>query len=497
MVIKKFIAKTEEEATLAAKKELGADVIVINVRPVKKGGVFSIFRAPLTEVTVAFEEDGQTQKIVKPNKKTDVNAEAKLSAAYHEEKVKEDIIAQAKTSTMPSMSGLARAAENGKIPPLRVSAQPPAGGMHASKESAETNISAAGQELLKASIQKDDNVMPKAAAPVKEAAGDDSKTKVIEEKLDNLHNLLEQRIVQMPLTTGDAKKPADIENREKKKTEEPQNEEADADAETLSFIKLLYNTLLEHDVDEVYANDLTDEITKVAKAGASLDQALVSVYQKMVLKFGQSEVIQASADGGPKALIFIGPTGVGKTTTIAKLASKLHIQDKKKVALLTVDTYRIAAVEQLRTYATIMETPFRTIYSAEEMKQAIEDFKDYEYIMIDTAGHSLKNEEQKQNIQNFIQVVSEDMESENYLVLSATTKYRDLIEITDTYSALCKYKLVFTKLDETLATGNLYNIHMHTGAPMSYITNGQDVPDDIELFNAQKIVKVLLGGHNK
>ena len=284
---------------------------------------------------------------------------------------------------------------------------------------------------------------------------------------------------------------------EKLSGKKPKIEEDDTTIpkEILSFIKLLYNTLLENEVDEIYANELTDEIEKVAKKNISLDNALVAVYQKMVLKFGRSEIIQPAQDGA-KALVFIGPTGVGKTTTIAKLASKLRIEEKKKVALITVDTYRIAAAEQLRTYAAIMETPFRVVYSVEEMEQAVNDFRDYDYIMVDTAGHSVRNEEQKTNIMNFIKALSQKLESDNYLVLSATTKYRDLIEITDEYSALVKYKLLFTKMDETLANGNLYNIRMKTGAAMSYITNGQDVPDDIEVFDAQKIVKVLLAGRH-
>ncbi|MBQ6735837.1 MAG: 50S ribosome-binding GTPase, partial [Lachnospiraceae bacterium] len=271
-------------------------------------------------------------------------------------------------------------------------------------------------------------------------------------------------------------------------TPAPEQEEA------LSFIRLLYNTLLENEVDERYANELTDELEKGSKPNTSLDYALANVYQKMVLKFGMPQTIPPIEDNAPRAEIFIGPTGVGKTTTIAKLASKLHLQEKKKVALLTIDTYRIAAAEQLRTYASIMETPFRVIYSVEEMKQAIDDFRDYDYLMVDTAGHSLHNEEQKENIAQFIRAIAEEMDCDNYLVLSATTKYRDLTEIADTYATMVDYRLIFTKMDETHATGNLYNIRMHTGAPMSYITNGQDVPDDIEVFNAQKIVKGLLGG---
>jgi flagellar biosynthesis protein FlhF len=263
----------------------------------------------------------------------------------------------------------------------------------------------------------------------------------------------------------------------------------------MSFIKLLYNTLIENEVDEIYVNQLTDEVEKISKPGMPFDFALANVYQKMVLKFGKSEPIEPIEHGqGPRAEIFIGPTGVGKTTTIAKLASELSVTQKKKVALVTVDTYRIAAAEQLRTYASILEIPFRVIYSVEEMKQIAEDFKDYDYIMVDTAGHSQHNDELKNDIEAYIRTLEDIMDCENYLVLSATTKYRDLIEIADSYSELVAYKLIFTKMDETGAKGNVYNMRMHTGAPVAYITNGQNVPDDIAVFDAQRIVKNLLGG---
>ena len=311
----------------------------------------------------------------------------------------------------------------------------------------------------------------------------------IEEKLDNLSSLLEKNILKNEKDEAVEEKAAPSENTK----EQESSFGSDISEETLSFIKLLYNTLIENEVDEIYVNQLTDEVEKVSKPGLPFDFALANVYQKMVLKFGKSEPIDDSNEG-PRAEIFIGPTGVGKTTTIAKLASELSVTRKKKVALLTVDTYRIAAAEQLRTYASILEIPFRVIYSVEEMKQAAEDFKDYDYIMVDTAGHSLKNEELKKDVENFIRALEEVMECENYLVLSATTKYRDLIEIADAYSEMVAYKLIFTKMDETGAKGNLYNIRMHTGAPISYITNGQNVPDDIAVFDAQKIVKNLLGG---
>lgn len=213
----------------------------------------------------------------------------------------------------------------------------------------------------------------------------------------------------------------------------------------------------------------------------------------MVLKFGQLSSI-TPAEEGPKVVFFVGPTGVGKTTTIAKIASKFTVDSKKKVALFTTDTYRIAAVEQLRTYANILEVPFFVIYSPEELQSELKNFSKYDYVFVDTAGHSVQNEAAKADMAEFIHSVKEIAESEVFLVLSATTKYKDLLNIADTYTQITEYKLIFTKLDETTTLGNLLNVRLHSGAPMSYVTCGQNVPDDISYFNVQSTVKQLLGG---
>ncbi len=422
MIIKKYVGRTESEATEEARKELGPNIVVMTVRPAKKTGFFSIFQPQKIEVTVGLEEETErAPRSFSPEKERTITP--KVSADDYSQK--------------------------------------------------DTIIASGGR------------VSPK-ITPVSEVKDDNS---AIEEKLDNLSNLLEKNFLKPEKSIADDKKEFD----EPVATVSRPSKNNEVSEETMSFIKLLYNTLIENEVDEIYVNQLTDEVEKISKPGLPFDYALANVYQKMVLKFGKSEPIEPVTDG-PRAEIFIGPTGVGKTTTIAKLASELSVTQKKKVALLTVDTYRIAAAEQLRTYASILEIPFRVIYTVDEMKQAAEDFKDYDYIMVDTAGHSLHNEELKQGVESFIRVLEDIMDCENFLVLSATTKYRDLIEIADAYSEMVAYKLIFTKMDETGAKGNLYNIRIHTGSPIAYITNGQNVPDDIAVFDAQRIVKNLLGG---
>ncbi len=343
-------------------------------------------------------------------------------------------------------------------------------------------VSAINSVLASSEKKEEETTAAPAPAPapaaVQEPAGRGNNS-AIEEKLDSLQYLLEQQL-QKPEEPRDDRE----EDGEKK-------EETEIDR----FMKLLHNTMLDNEVDERYAEEIIGEIAQLNKPNMPFDYALANIYQKMILKFGKPSCI-TPAEKGIKMVFFLGPTGVGKTTTIAKIASIFRVDQKKKVALLTADTYRIAAAEQLRTYANILEVPFRIIYTVEEIEKAMEDFRDYDYILVDTAGHSHQNSAQKESMNKFIHSVDGKAEKEVYLVLSATTKYRDLISIADAYKEMTDFKLIFTKLDETTTLGNLLNLRLYTDAELSYVTYGQNVPDDIEEFNPQRTVKKLLGGKN-
>jgi len=297
----------------------------------------------------------------------------------------------------------------------------------------------------------------------------------IERKLENLSNILEKKL------SAEENKGNDI------------PETTIQNMESFKFMKMLYRTLLDNEVHEKYVNQILDEAEKMANTNSSVDIILSNVYQKMILKFG--EPCSISTEGKkPKVVFFIGPTGVGKTTTIAKIASKYKVEEEKKVAFVTADTYRIAATEQLHIYANILDAPMSIVYSAEELNQSIEKFADHDLIFVDTAGFSHRNDTQRADTKNLIDGLDEQYNFEVFLVLSATTKYKDLLEIVDSYQEIAKYKLIFTKLDETTSYGNLLNIRLYSGAELSYMTTGQNVPDDIEEFNSQRIVKQLLGG---
>lgn len=306
----------------------------------------------------------------------------------------------------------------------------------------------------------------------------------IEKKLDSLQTLLVSRFQQSEMERGESESSDESSSSDK---EEPAEEVTEQDR----FIRLLYNTMLDSEVDEKYANQIVDDIDKTRKPNLPFDYILANVYQKMILMFSRAEGI-TPAEKGPKIVMFMGPTGVGKTTTIAKIASSFVMEQKKKVVLLTADTYRIAAAEQLRTYANILEIPFRVIYSEEDARIAVRDFRESDYIFVDTMGHSHQNEEQLDNMKKLLKEMKEAGECQSFLVLSAATKYRDLVKIAASYKTVTDYQLIFTKLDETATLGNLMNIKLFTETPIAYVTYGQNVPSDIEVFNPQKTVKQLL-----
>lgn len=327
-----------------------------------------------------------------------------------------------------------------------------------------------------------------ASRPVEKTLSDEAR--MIEQKLENLQNLLESQMkaAEKQVASEEEEKVADKEG-------SPDLTDADfADSELTRYTKLIYNTMIDNEVDEKYANQLINEMEKVYKQNLPIDNVLAGIYQRMILKFGKPAPISPAAEG-PKVVLFMGPTGVGKTTTIAKLASRYIVEEKRKVALLTADTYRIAAAEQLNTYATILQAPFRIIYTKDELADAVKYYHDFDYIFVDTAGHSHQNAEQIQAMKDLIATVENVAEKQTYLVLSATTKYSDLRKIADKYSAITGYHLIFTKVDETFCVGSMYNLKMHTGASIAYVTSGQNVPDDIETFNPQSTVKQLLGGN--
>lgn len=317
------------------------------------------------------------------------------------------------------------------------------------------------------------------------------KVDAIEEKLDTLHDMLKNQLASekvLEKEVVDTTNEVSVEKPEVVEKKENKNEK---------YLSLILKVLLDNGVAEENAKTIVDEVGTSLKKEATIDNILSAVYQKIVLKFGEPGDIVIEK-GKPTVAFFAGPTGVGKTTTIAKIASTFKINDEYNVALITADTYRIAAVEQLNTYASILGVPIKVVYTSQEMKEAISEFWDYDLILVDTAGRSHKNTEQCSELLELYKAIEESDVEVNlipFLVLSATTKYNDIENIISTHKALGGIRLIFTKLDETGSVGDILNTVMYTKLPVAYTTFGQNVPEDIRKLNAQNIAKQLLGGN--
>lgn len=195
-----------------------------------------------------------------------------------------------------------------------------------------------------------------------------------------------------------------------------------------------------------------------------------------------------------RVIVFMGPTGVGKTTTLAKLAAKYAINDKLDMGFITADTYRIGAVEQLKVYAEILDVPVKVIYSASEVTSCLEEYKDKDLILIDTAGRNHNNSEQLEEVNEIIAMIHNP---DVYLVLSNTSSFKNMVDIIDAYDFAKEYKIIMTKVDEGINYSNILNAKTYSKKNLSYITNGQSVPDDIEIINSSKIANKIVGGINE
>lgn len=248
----------------------------------------------------------------------------------------------------------------------------------------------------------------------------------------------------------------------------------------------LYQHLLSHEVQEEVAQKLSQSCHELisGEPPLSLQEAMNVCIEELISTSGGLNIAKR-----PAVVAFVGPTGVGKTTTIAKLAAHYHLKENQKISLITVDTYRIAAIEQLKTYATYIGVPLEVALTPQEMHQSVRKYKNCDLILIDTPGRSQKD---SLKIQELAMLLSAAQPTEVHLLLNVTTEHRILWDIVRGFKALFPNRLLFTKLDESISFGHILNMSVAFGKPISYLTTGQDVPDDIQLATIERITECLL-----
>lgn len=284
----------------------------------------------------------------------------------------------------------------------------------------------------------------------------------------------------------------EIENLKKVVTNLNEKWETEGFVENLSDeLAVIYHHLNEQGVKEDLSKKIVEQLEEETEDESGFFQNIV--WERLKDFVGKCQPIKF--DSKRKVILLTGSTGVGKTTTIAKLAAKFKLEENKKVGLLTADTYRIAAVQQLKTYSDIINVPLKVVYNAEEFNHELQNnFNGYDIVLVDTAGSSWNDKLQLGRLKKF---AKHRLVNEVHLLISLNTKSENIEMILDHFSILNPDKLILSKMDETNTFGDIINIQSQRALPYSYITFGQDVPDDIKEANDEIIIEYLLGDYNE
>ncbi|HLR41063.1 MAG TPA: flagellar biosynthesis protein FlhF [Virgibacillus sp.] len=254
-----------------------------------------------------------------------------------------------------------------------------------------------------------------------------------------------------------------------------------------------YQHLIDQEVDVQLAQEIMDTVLKQHEENGEMNAS------QTAMRDIQSEIENRLNDISFQGITyeeqiihFVGPTGVGKTTTIAKIAANCMLNDHKKVAFITTDTYRIAAIDQLKTYARILNIPIEVAYTTKDYQMALKKFASYDVILVDTAGRNFRDDKYIHELKNMIDF---NVNTESYLVLSLTAKSQDITDVQLQFQQLDIKKVIFTKADETKQYGSMLNIVLKSHLGIAYLTNGQDVPEDLIRPTPEKIGEYIVSGY--
>ena len=510
MQIKSFKAPTLKEAMANVKSELGVDAVILHTNKIKKGGILGFHAKEIVEVIAAIEDE-PVVKEHKPAMDTGAASEAVLQAAAAARANRNSAPEPQPTGNFTPRNMVSQYQTAGTIEAIshamaQNTPSPTFGEVLASvnrvQEQSESGESASGtlpqQPVANeqvASVQPAVDVNSGVEQPVVKEEPAES-VSVAEEKLVSVESDAEQLSSE-------------------KETETASEDATDLDVKEQEILDL-QNQLEEMKSMLVEMSRNKDEAGGIPNLQRAMEAQGISqhVLEDMISKLNGTEILAPQnsikalkalekyvrkairiANGitlysdKPKIVALIGPTGVGKTTTLAKIAAKFVLEEGAKVALITADTYRISAVEQLKTYSDILGLPLEIVYNPQALQEAIEKHRDKQLILLDTAGRSQYNAYQMKELSELLNI---DADIEKHLVMSATTKTSDGLELLDNFS-LCKPdRVIFTKVDETKTHGIILNILHRRKAALSYLTNGQSVPDDIEPASIEKLAELLL-----
>lgn len=431
MRVKRYVVDSIPDALEKIRIDLGKDAIILNSKPIRTGGLFGLFTKQRIEVVAAVDDKG---------------AERAASAS---------------PASQPDPSALPQTGSYAAKQAYQKAATVTAGQATAESEppGIDTRLThEATADSARQAASRPDHSQAK-RAPSMAAAAD---SKQLADEVRDMRQVFDKLLVnglssQLP--------PA---------------------------IQAVQAHLVRQEVAEEVTADIIRQVLLHGEPSAQWteEEAKRAAARIIAERVEQASPMPSRIESGVRYAFFFGPTGVGKTTTIAKLAADSMLKDKRRIGFITADTYRIAAVEQLKTYANILNVPLEVIFSPKEIVQAKERLSGCDLIFVDTAGRNFRNDEYVQGIRELLR---HDADCLNFLVLSLTAKYSDIKAIIRNFDDVPVSRVIFTKADETEAYGAMLNVAYETGLPFSYITTGQNVPDDIVAATPALVANMIMG----
>lgn len=474
---KTYRGETMKQARLKVKRDLGTDAKILETRKVREGGFFGFFTDTKVEVDACLPPDrnrtstgrrtasnGRSGSAAARRTRSEVATKTKngsrnggSSNGNFERSVNEPV--EPKVSPREQATQLIKEHENGNTVSEQTYTRPKPNG-NSGEEPSRRNGSG----------ETDENENDNDNGGVSE-----EKIRQVLENTDRLSEKLDQL--------------ADSVEGSEQQVEENPGENYPGE------LSSLFSELLDAGVERKYARDLVGRAQRTLEADKLDRRDAVEGELQSLIEDDLDVADPLRTDRDETLLIpFVGPTGVGKTTTMAKLAAHFSVEESQSVSFITFDTYRLAAVEQLRCYADILQVPIEAVMSEEEFKETVEEFEaESDIIFIDTAGRSQFDHEKISELEGML---DDTREIVTHLVVDATSRTEDLDSIFEGFEPIDYDRLVITKLDETRRHGTIYNVSRRSDQPIAYFTDGQDVPDDLRMMEPDELSDLLLSDQN-
>lgn len=467
MQVKKYEAPTLQEALDNIKRELGPDAIILQTKTYKSG--FGLMSKGSVEVTVAISDKSlHKKKWVDSRLPEQTRDQIQKLPADRQAKIYEEYL-ERQAERQPAVRSTPKA--QNATTAYRASSQPAAAAPTVSRP-----VASGGGEMM--TYGQAASLTERRYVDIEDEPPQNLQINRLEDELRLLKRMLEE-----------------VKNTQQSDLSRAGTQALPAKGMNLSTLALqeMFEMLIVSGIDKRQAYKLVKTAGfELGERAEKIEEVMDQVAHEMIESIQVEPLfdrLSPAQDGKPRVLVAVGPTGVGKTTTLAKIASEALLKRKMKVALINLDTYKVGAFDQLVTYAKILNVPFRSANSVADLTAAIQDLARYDLILVDTTGRSHRDVE---SIQQMQQIVSQLGDAHVELVLSATTRDLELAEMMNRFSIFNPKGLIISKLDEAAAYGSIYNLTQKSALPLTYFTTGQRVPEDIEEATAERLVALVM-----